>query len=293
MKGAVWFIRALIFIILAACVGLYTQRIQIQELLSELSAPVLPEEVGYEEVVEVMKVSEVVLEEELEEIADPDATEVAGNPVFTETLVPSEPPIPSVPSESAVLNELNLAVPFTSQAPHANWDEVHEETCEEASIYMVHEFYQGTSGVITQDTAETELQKIIAQEMAQFGFYKDTTADETAELIKALYGYTRVDVLSDPSADDLKALIATGHPIIVPAAGRQLGNPNFSGIGPLYHMLVIRGYTETQFITNDPGTRRGEAYVYDIDTIMNAMHDWNGGDVENGAKKVIVVYPNE
>ncbi len=278
MKNAVWFIRALILIILAACVGLYTQRIQIQDVLSELSAPELPEEVGYREVVEVIKVSEgvEVLPTELacgelcESVADPEVVE--------EVEVPSA--------------EFNLAVPFTSQAPHANWDEVHEETCEEASLYMVHEFYQGTMGVIAPDTAEAELQKIIAQEMAQFGFYKDTTADETAELIKALYGYTRVDVLTDPSADDLKTLIATGHPIIVPAAGRQLGNPNFSGLGPIYHMFVLRGYTETQFITNDPGTRRGEEYVYDIDVIMNAMHDWNGGDVESGAKKVIVVYPN-
>jgi len=26
---------------------------------------------------------------------------------------------------------------------------------------------------------------------------------------------------------------------------------------------------------------------------MNAMHDWNGGDVLNGKKVVVVVYPNE
>ncbi len=71
-----------------------------------------------------------------------------------------------------------------------------------------------------------------------------------------------------------------------------LGNPNFSGEGPLYHALVLKGYTETTFVTNDPGTRLGADYQYDFDTIMTAMHDWNGGGVENGAKVVVVIYPN-
>ena len=47
-----------------------------------------------------------------------------------------------------------------------------------------------------------------------------------------------------------------GVPVLLPAAGRLLRNPYFSGQGPLYHMLVVKGYTrDGKIITDDPGTR--------------------------------------
>jgi hypothetical protein len=55
-------------------------------------------------------------------------------------------------------------------------------------------------------------------------------------------------------------------------------------------MLVVRGWTkEGMIITNDPGTKRGEGYLYEPDVLINAVHDWSGGDVENGRKAMIVV----
>ena len=77
----------------------------------------------------------------------------------------------------------------------------------------------------------------------------------------------------------------------MPAAGRELGNPNFTGEGPLYHMYVIRGYTADTFITNDPGTRNGENYIYAIDVVMNSIGDWNNGDPTNGAKRIFYIEP--
>jgi|GEM_PF-4413205 len=76
--------------------------------------------------------------------------------------------------------EINLEVPFTTQAPYANWDEVHEETCEEASALNVHYYYQGKT--FTPDIADQELQDLIAYENDTLGFYKDTTAQQTADL---------------------------------------------------------------------------------------------------------------
>ncbi len=184
----------------------------------------------------------------------------------------------------------NLKVPFTTQAPNANWDATHEEACEEASAITVHYYYQEKT--FTDAIAEKEIQDFIAYEMKTLGFFKDTTAQQTSDLIKSYWGYKRVDVITNPTADQIKAQIAAGRPIIAPFAGRQLNNPNFKAPGPLYHMLVIRGYTKTQFITNDVGTRKGNGYMYDISTIMSAMHDWNNGDVDHGQPVIIVVYPN-
>lgn len=44
-------------------------------------------------------------------------------------------------------------------------------------------------------------------------------------------------------------------------------------------MMVIRGYDETYFYTNDVGTRRGENFRYTHETIMDAMHDLNLADI--------------
>lgn len=192
---------------------------------------------------------------------------------------------------AAIPESLNLKVPFTTQAPDANWDEVHEETCEEASAITVHYYYEGKT--FTTAVAEKELQDFVAYENTTLGFYKDTTAKQTADIMKSYWGYDRVDVIDNPTVQEIKGHIAAGRPVIVPSAGRQLGNPNFKAPGPLYHMFVIRGYSKTEFITNDVGTRKGENYRYSIDTIMTAMHDWNNGDVENGAKRIIVAYPQD
>ena len=55
-------------------------------------------------------------------------------------------------------------------------------------------------------------------------------------------------------------------------------------------MLVVRGFTsDGKFITNDPGTYRGEGYQYDFDTVMNAIHDWNGGEEITQGKKVALI----
>lgn len=187
---------------------------------------------------------------------------------------------------------INLAVPFTSQAPHANWEQPYQDACEEASLYMVKLFYDGRQeSQIAVDEADLELQRLFEAERALFGSDKDATAAQVAILAEQQYGFERIEVLSRPSVEDLKAHLAAGRPVIIPAAGRLLGNPFFRAPGPLYHMLVLRGYTDTTFITNDPGTRRGRAYTYSYATIMNAMHDWNGGDVEHGESLAVVVYP--
>lgn len=196
-------------------------------------------------------------------------------------------------------SEKNLAVPFTSQAPNANWDADHEEFCEEASMLMVGRYYQGRSIANAAD-AEQGLQAIQQWELDHLGFFYDTTVAENAQVIEGLYGL-KVQLKINPTIDDIKRALADGHPVIVPAAGRELGNPNFTAPGPIYHNLVIRGYTQAgQFITNDPGTRKGEQYVYDQAVLMAAIHDWvpNGprttarnGDVAAGRRVVLIVMP--
>lgn len=277
-----WIIKLLIIALIATGVYLF-----ITQEKPQLKLDV--EEVSYQEIQERgLQDQEVVDEpEEAEELEEVEVVEEAE----VEEVELSE--IDSLDGEEIVdlPDEFNLAIPFTSQAPHANWALPYQEACEEASAYMVSLYFSGVaSGLVDPDIADAELLEVVDFQEDYFGFYLDTTATETAQLIDLFYGY-QAYVVEDPTVDQIKAEIAAGRPVIVPAAGRELDNPNFRGLGPLYHMFVIKGYTETQFITNDPGTRNGEGFVYTIDNVMSSMGDWNNGDPANGAKRVIFVGP--
>jgi hypothetical protein len=187
-----------------------------------------------------------------------------------------------------ISEKLNLDVPFTSQAPHANWDFTHEEACEEAAILMAGRYFRGQK-IAGPDDAEKGLQEIISWEKENLGFFESTTAGETERVIRSIYGL-KTEIVENPTVDQIKTALAEGRLVLGPSAGRQIGNPFYKSPGPLYHMLLIKGYTETQFITNDAGTKRGANYPYKFETVLKANHDWNGGDVGNGAKRVIFVW---
>ncbi len=187
-----------------------------------------------------------------------------------------------------IVSERSLAVPFTSQAPFGLWDFEHDNFCEEASALMVGRYFQGR-GIAGPADADAELQWLKDWELKVLGFHTDTNAAETARMIRENYGLT-TELQERPTATFIRRMIDEGKPVVVPAAGRLLANPNFRGFGPLYHMFVVVGYTNDGFfIVNEPGTRSGERYRYRQDVVMNAMHDFNGGDVLNGRPVVIVV----
>ena len=65
----------------------------------------------------------------------------------------------------------NLDIPFTTQSPFENWDELHDNTCEEAAIYMVNEFVNGnTEDTIDPTTAEKALLDLVEFQKKLFGF---------------------------------------------------------------------------------------------------------------------------
>ena len=195
--------------------------------------------------------------------------------------------------EKEIPDKIFIKVPFTSQAPLAVWDDVHEEACEEASLIMLKYFFSEEN--LTKEIAEKEIRGLVDFQNKKHGDYRDTTAQETADLFSDFYGKIdnskKLKVVYDFQKNDLKKYLAYGFPIIIPAAGRELGNPYFTAPGPLYHNLVLIGYIGDTIITNDPGTKRGESYKYDIDVIYNAIHDFPGKpeDIGQGRKAMIVV----
>ncbi len=195
--------------------------------------------------------------------------------------------------EGALPAETNLAVPFLLQAPHQNWDQPFGDACEEASLIMVDAFYRGRTANYGADEGAEAILDVVAFEDMTYGHNKDTDTQEVARTAREHFGYDRVHVFPLTSPEDMKRVLANGYPIIVPAYGKELGNPNFRNGGPNYHMLVVKGYTKNgSWITNDPGTRRGGDYVYSNDVLMNAIHSFDASDMRKGAREFIVLLPN-
>lgn len=184
---------------------------------------------------------------------------------------------------------INLAVPFVSQAPFGDWGMPYQEACEEASVIMAAFFFENK--MLTSQIMDDELKKLVAWEMETFGYYQDTTVREIARILREYFGLQNIEVRYEFTIEDIKRAVAQGYPVIVPAAGRLLPNPYFRQPGPVYHNLVIKGYTQTRIITNDPGTRHGKDFLYTPDSLMNAIHDWDAENILNGVKAMIIVRP--
>ncbi|MGW8185393.1 MAG: C39 family peptidase [Candidatus Moraniibacteriota bacterium] len=192
--------------------------------------------------------------------------------------------------EEKSLDKVNIKVPFISQAPLGVWDERHEEACEETSLIMLNAYLK--NGTLDKNSGEKEIQKIIDFQIEKYGDYKDTSAKETVKLARDFYGLDNLKVVYDFTQEDIKKYLSKGNPIIVPAAGRALGNPNFTAPGPLYHNLILTGFTQDDLvITNDPGTRKGENYTYKLSVLYEAIHDFDGNkeEIAKGRKAMIVV----
>ena len=200
-------------------------------------------------------------------------------------VTPKPTPVPTA-STSALPASVHLTVPFTVQAPNANWDAAHEEACEEASLLMVKHFKDGTQ-FGTPDQADAEIKAVLQYETDN-GYGTDVTVQQLQTIAKAHFAMSTGRVETGISIDDIKTELAAGRPVIVPAAGQELPNPNFKAPGPVYHMLVVVGYTDSTFITNDPGTKNGKDFIYSYSGLYNAIHNWNSLNIDAGEKAFLV-----
>jgi hypothetical protein len=194
----------------------------------------------------------------------------------------TEPTVTHAPTK----NPKSLAsIPFYSQAPKGIWDLDHEDACEEASMFMVHYWLKNERPSLT--AYDTELLKLIRwQEARGYGI-----SEGIEEMKQIAHDYFSMDtaIKTIENADQLRTILDAGTAIIFPADGRLLRNPNFRDGGPPFHVLVLKGYSDSYFTSNDPGTRNGESYKYHADVIMEALGNWNGSRVDRNDRRVLLV----
>lgn len=196
-------------------------------------------------------------------------------------------------SDIKIKDSVNLNIPFQSQAPNGNWDQPYQEACEEASLILSINYLRGSSS-LSKEQMNEKILALVDWQNKNWGGHHDLTAKKTVELMNGFYDDEfKTEIIKDFTWDDVKKALSQGYPVIAPTAGRLLNNPFYTAPGPIYHMLVIKGYTAKVIITNDVGTRRGADYQYSYDTLYNGIHDWNDGDVNNGQKIIIIIKPNK
>lgn len=168
--------------------------------------------------------------------------------------------------------EVNLSVPFTSQAPYANWDDLHNEACEEAVLIMAKYWLNNTE--LNKEIAEQEILDSVAWQEENLGGHYDLQTLDIVDLARRYFNIEKIFYSSVRSIDDIKYQLSKGNLVITPMAGRLLDNPHYKSPGPPYHAVVVKGYNEDSIVTNDPGTRRGADFSYSYDNFFNAIHDW-------------------
>jgi len=173
---------------------------------------------------------------------------------------------------SELKESVDLSVPFTSQAPFAEWDELHKEACEEAVLIIAKAWLDNQE--LTLEEADEQILDSVRWQEDNWGGHYDLNASETIILANQYFGIERIYITNVDSIDNVKYELSKGNIVIVPTAGRLLENPYYHQPGPPYHMLVAKGYNKKGIITNDPGTRLGADFIYSDDIFFNAIHDW-------------------
>jgi len=261
----------------------YFNRIKIKEYFVKEEKIELPGEIKFEEIQN--NLAELNLADETESIVnDVESVETQNLASLDdknnnlEDSTPNSSPEKNISeiisTPNSEFNEgINLAVPFTIQSPDQKWNEPYKEGCEEASILMVQYFLNDDN--ITVDLALRDIQAMVDWQLENYGGHFDLPVSLTAQMTEEFLDM-KAELINLESIKDIKKIVQTGYPLILPTAGRKLGNPNFIGEGPLYHMLVVKGFTvDGLIITNDPGTRKGENYVYDAEILWEAIADWD------------------
>lgn len=197
--------------------------------------------------------------------------------IITEQIKPTlEKPV-LIPEEPIEIEKpetiINHSVPFTSQAPTGDWnDQRQQDGCEEASAIMAMSWVQGKS--LSNGSSLKQILALGDYEQTTYGEHRDVTLSDVKNWIfNDYFDYDNVEVRMNIQATDIITELQKGHVLLLPMNGQKLSNPYFTAPGPERHMIVVRGYDPVtkEFITNDPGTRRGEGFRYSVDTIMKAI----------------------
>lgn len=172
---------------------------------------------------------------------------------------------------------VNLSVPYIIEIPDGTWTGPWKNACEEASVAMVDQFYQGIHKIDKQASKKIMWPLFVYQDSI-WGTNADSNASRTVKIIEANLDFDAT-IKRNPTLEEIKAELRAGRPVISFHYAKYLNNPGhrFRVNGSYFHVMALSGFDEAkkQFIVEDPGAENGLDYRYSYDTIMNTLADFN------------------
>lgn len=204
---------------------------------------------------------------------------------------------PLVPQTGAIIHD----VPFTCQAPEpSDWgNPMYNDGCEESCSGMVWAYFLGQS--LPPDEARHVIVALSEWEQAEWGFFEDASAKDTATILEQyphILGVApnfsvRYEIV-EYNSEVLKEGLRQGKLAILHVNATLLGNPYYKNAP--HHAILAIGFTRNKIIVNDPATKHGEAWAYSIDVLEESVADYTSGHAgkyppdEIRPKKMILVW---
>ena len=176
-------------------------------------------------------------------------------------------------------------VPFTSQAPFAEWWNIlYQEGCEEASIIMAIAWATSQAAISPED-ANAQILAIADFEQKEFWTYMHASIYDIATTMSDYLWFYDHTIVENISKIELIQYIRDWHIVMVPTSGRDLKNVHYTPPGPRNHIILIIGYdaAKNEFITNDSGTKNGASYRYNEDLIFSAIGYYATSATDSGS----------
>lgn len=143
-----------------------------------------------------------------------------------------------------------LSVPFSTQAPLGEWNDPRQaDGCEETSIIMAWMWAQDIT--LTPDQIRNNIVGMSDYEQFFYGYYRDSSAEDTANLMMKYFNYTNVAVKHNAGIADIKAALNANQLIIAPINPRVISLSLYNRY-TTNHTVVVVGYDEQNIIIHDP-----------------------------------------
>jgi uncharacterized protein YvpB len=173
---------------------------------------------------------------------------------------------------------VHMNVPFTLQAPLQEWSDPRQaDGCEEASIAMAMAWARGGATVPAEEF-KRDIINMSEYERVIFGFYQDTSAQDTARVLKEFYQYHDVFIKEHISSEDIKQELANNRVVIIPLNVRQTGLAIYK-YGPIRHTILAVGYDDTtnEIIVHDPYYSKAQNMRIPAAALDKALWNYTSG----------------
>ncbi len=177
--------------------------------------------------------------------------------------------------------EKEINVKFYSQFPLdiATWIKYHEpyqNFCEESSLLNWYYYLVWKEPNLKEYNKDLLKLKELEDLLFEF-WYKHTSIQDTLKLLIAFQDKQKVfwEIIENPTIQIIKEHISKWDLIIAPLYWKWLSNNLFRGWWPIYHNLIIKGYTEQNFITNEVWISKWDWFMYNQEELIKNIYNYD------------------